>query len=100
MSFKYLFNSTDEEDSATTHFQKVLVGANNTKSFMHEYCKKKILNDIAIVELVMESPTLIKYIQTYKASLTDRLANFGMHFTMIVTFNDRKTSKIPISWIS
>ena len=35
------------------------------------------MKDIAIVEVVMDSPTVIKYIQTYKASITDKLANFG-----------------------
>ena len=37
------------------------------------------MNDIAVVEVVMDSPTVIKYIQTYKASATDKMANFGMN---------------------
>ena len=77
-TFEYLFNSTEAGKNGVFHFQKALVGANDTNSFMYEYCKEKLMNDIAIVEVVMESPTVMKYIQGYKASSTDKMANFGM----------------------
>ena len=50
------------------------------KAFSNYYCKEKLRNDIAMVEVVMESPTVIRYIQNYKASTTDKLANFGKNF--------------------
>ena len=83
--FQYLFNTTYAGKLEALHLQEALVGANDTKSFMLKYCKKKLLNDVAIVEVIMDSPTAIKYIQTYKASLTDKLANFGKYFTSLKT---------------
>ena len=77
-TFQYLFNATDAGKKGVVHVQETLVDANDTKSFMYEYCKEKLMNDIAIVEVFMESPTAMKYIQNYKASTTDKMANFGM----------------------
>ena len=76
-TFQYLFNTSYAGKEEVIHFQQALVGANNSKSFMYENCKEKLMNDIAIVEVLMDSPTVVKYIQTYKASTTDKLANFG-----------------------
>ena len=77
-AFQYLFNTTYSGRDGIIHFQTALQGAENQTSLMYSYCKEKMKQDIAIVEVVIDSPTAIKYIQTYKASLTDKLANFGM----------------------
>ena len=76
-TFEYLFNTTFEGRDGVIRFQEALVGAKSTKTFKYDYCKKKLMYDIAMVEVVMDSPTLIKYIQEYKASDTDKMANFG-----------------------
>ena len=77
-TFEYLFNTTYAEKNGVIRFQESLVGAKDTKSFMDQYCKEKLMKDIAIIEIVMESPTAMKYIQSFKASFTDKMASFGM----------------------
>ena len=79
-TFEYLFNTSYAGKDGITRFQEALTGPEDRKSFLYYYCKEKLINDIAMVEVVMESPTVIRYIQNYKASTTDKLANFGKNF--------------------
>ena len=81
-TFEYLFNTSYAGRDGINRFQKALRGNEN---FFYNYCKEKLINDIAIVEVMMDSPTVIKYIQNYKASMTDKLANFGKHLTTILS---------------
>ena len=74
----YLMNTFHSGRSGIIKFQEALLNSDNTTTFLEDYCEKKLKNDIAIVEVVMDSPTVIKYIQRYKATSTDKLANFGM----------------------
>ena len=74
---EFLFNTTYSGRSGVVRFQEALLNSDDTKSFAKTYCEKKLKNDIAMVEVVMDSPTFIKYIQTHKATTTDKLANFG-----------------------
>ena len=76
-TFEFLFNTTYSGRSGVVRFQEALLKSEDTKSFAKMYCEKKLKSDIAMVEVVMDSPTFIKYIQTHKATTTDKLANFG-----------------------
>ena len=71
-------NPHSASNDAVSQFQQVLLNETDAHSFKMRYCKEKFLFDIAMVEVIMESPTVIKYIQRYKATSTDKLANFGM----------------------
>ena len=71
---KHIRNSTK---TSIMTFQEALVNSNNTKAFLYRYCVEKLMYDIAIVEVVMDSPTVMKYIQDLKVTITDKLANFG-----------------------
>lgn len=79
----YLKNTFHAGRSGIIRFQEALLKSKNTTTFLQEYCERKFKNDIAIVEVVMDSPTVIKYIQRYKATETDKLANFGMNTKII-----------------
>ena len=83
-TFEYLFNTTYAGKNGIIRFQEAVVDAYDTKSFMYEYCKEKLMNDIAIVEVVMDSSTVIKYIQTIKTSWTDKISSFGTCFDKLV----------------
>ena len=74
----YLKKSFYSGRSGINRFQQAEMNFENNTIFLKDYCEKKLKNDIAIVEVVMDSPTVIKYIQRYKATETDKLANFGM----------------------
>ena len=81
----YLKNTFHVGRSGIIRFQEALLNSENTTTFLQEYCETKLKNDIAIVEVVMDSPTVIKYIQRYKATETDKLANFGKKYISILT---------------
>ena len=74
----YLKDNFYSRRSSIIGVQEALLNSENTTMFLYNYCKTKLKNDIAIVEVVMDSPTVIKYTQRYKATQTDKLANFGM----------------------
>ena len=76
-TFEYLFNTSYAGRDGIIRFQEALTEAEDRKSFLYYYCEQKLIYDIAMVEVVMDSPTVIKYIQNYKASTTDKMANFG-----------------------
>ena len=86
-TFEFLFNTTYSGRTGVVRFQQALLKSKDTNSFTQTYCEKKLKNDIAIVEVVMDSPTVIKYIQTYKATTTDKLANFGTQNYQIICIN-------------
>ena len=79
----YIRSSTYSARSEIIRFQEALIDSKDTNSFMFRYCKEKIMYDIAMVEVIMDSPTVIKYIQTYKATITDKLANFGKNIIYV-----------------
>ena len=72
--FKYISNSAQ---SSIKRFQEALVYSNDTKTYFYRFCVEKLKYDIAIVDVIMDSPTAMKFIQTLKVTLTDKLANFG-----------------------
>ena len=76
-TFEYLFNTTYPGKDGIIRLQEALTKSDDSKTFLYYYCKEKLIHDIAMVEVVMDSPTVIKYIQNYKASTTDKMANFG-----------------------
>ena len=73
----FVRNPRSASNEAVSQFQQVLLNETDAYSFKMRYCKEKFLFDIAMVEVIMESPTVIKYIQTQRVSITDKLANFG-----------------------
>ena len=89
----YLKNAFHSGRSGIIEFQKASLNYENTTMFLQDYCETKFQNDIAIVEVVMDSPTVMKYIQRYKATETDKLANFGMQ-----NVNNKGCKYIPVSY--
>ena len=49
----------------------------NRSMFNTETCKKRIMNDIAVVNIVVNNPTVLRFIQTNRVSLSDKIASFG-----------------------
>ena len=76
---KLVKNPSSASSEAISQFQQVLLNVTDAHSFEMRFCKEKFQFDIAMVEVIMESPTVIKYIQTLRVSITDKLANFGKH---------------------
>lgn len=73
----YIRNSSYVKNKGIMRFLEALTGNAISESLIFEYCTKRMVYDIAMVDVVIESPTVIKYIQNYKASLTDKVGNFG-----------------------
>ena len=76
--------TTHAEDTKVFRFQEALLESDDMNSLRLEYCKQKLTFDIAMVEVIMDSPTFIKYIQTIKATTADKLANFGRFLTYFI----------------
>ena len=74
---KLVKNPSFASSEAILQYQQVLLNITDTNSFKSRYCKEKFLFDIAMVEVIMDSPTVIKYIQHQRVTITDKLANFG-----------------------
>ena len=74
---KLVKNPSFASSEAILQYQQVLLNITDTNSFKSRYCKEKFLFDIAVVEVIMDSPTVIKYIQHQRVTITDKLANFG-----------------------
>ena len=72
----YLRNASDAT-SGIMRFKEALAGIKDSESFKIEHCIKRLMYDVAMVEVVMESPTVTKYIQREKDSITDKIGNFG-----------------------
>ena len=47
------------------------------EKFYIEYCKRRIRDDMAIVDVVITTPTVTRYVQTKRVSTSDQLAIFG-----------------------
>lgn len=73
----YIRNSSYSKNQGVIRFIQALAGKRNSTSFMLEYCTKRVRYDIAIVNVVMESPTVIKYRQVFAASYKDKIGIFG-----------------------
>ena len=73
----YIRSSSYSARSEIVRFQEALAESDNTTSFLFRYCKEKFQYDIAMVEVLMDSPTAIKYIQRVRVTTTDKLANLG-----------------------
>ena len=76
---KLVKNPSSASSEAISQFQQFLLNVTDAHSFKMRFCKERFQSDIAMVEVIMESPTVIKYIQTLRVSITDKLANFGKH---------------------
>lgn len=76
---KFIKSTDFTANKAIWHFQQVLLDSNDTAAFESRYCKEKFQFDVAIVDVIMDSPTAIKYIQNKRVTLTDKLANFGKY---------------------
>ena len=72
------------KSSAIKRFQEALVNSSSPCMFLYRYCREKLQYDIAIIEVIMDSPTVMKFIQNLKVTLTDKLANFG-EYDVILT---------------
>ena len=86
-AFEYLFNTTYNGRDGIIRFQEAELGAKNRSSLLNHYCREKLMHDVAIIEVVMDSPTMIKYIQNHKASMTDKLANFGKRLVQTMLYH-------------
>ena len=53
------------------------LSANNKTLGDVEYCIGKVSMDIAIVNVVVNSPTVLKFVQDIKTTFADKLASFG-----------------------
>ena len=49
----------------------------NRSNLNEEMCKERLMNDVAVVHIVVSNPTVLKLIQTNRLTFTDKLANFG-----------------------
>ena len=56
--------------------QDALMNPNKTTD-LEEFCTKKVTADIAVVEVIINSPTVLRLIQSVKVSFVEKLANFG-----------------------
>ena len=52
----------------------------NRTTSKFDQCKTRVLKDIAVINIVVNNPTVLKLIQTNRVSFSDKVANFGMHF--------------------
>ena len=55
-------------------FQDVMLNQTQTKA---NYCTGKVMNDLAIVNVIVNSPTVLKLVQDVRVTFTDKLANIG-----------------------
>ena len=82
----YIMSSANMQEAGIRRYQALLYlnqtqpakdPRKNKEKFDTEYCKRKIRDDIAMVDVVINTPTIIRYVQNKRVSLADRLANFG-----------------------
>ena len=74
---KLIKNRNFASSEAISQFQQVLLNLTDAGAFESRYCKDKFRFDIAMVEVIMDSPTVIKYNKHHRVTITDKLANFG-----------------------
>ena len=66
--------------------QDALVNPNKTTDQI-DYCNKKVASDIAVIEVIINSPTVLRLVQSLKVSFVEKLANFGkFHLIYIIHF--------------
>ena len=69
------FKLTDT-DRIVRIVQDALSNPNKTTA-QEEFCTKKVTSDIAVVDIIINSPTVLRFIQGVKVSFVEKLANFG-----------------------
>ena len=74
---RHIRNSTYWAKEAIVRFREALMP---TQDHNYKYCMDRFKYDIAIVDIIIDSPTILRYVQTVKVTLTDKLANLGMPF--------------------
>ena len=74
---KLVRNPIFASSEAISQFQQVLLNVSEADSFKSRYCKEKFLFDIAMVDVIVDSPTVIKYNKHQRVTITDKLANLG-----------------------
>ena len=79
---KLVKNPSFASSEAISQFQQILLNITDPDSFKLRYCKEKFNFDIAMVEVIVDSPTVIKYIQHQRVTITDKLANFGKNINI------------------
>ena len=52
---------------------------NKTSSKLNQ-CSRRVMNDMAVINVIINNPTVLKLIQTNRVSLSDKVANFGRKF--------------------
>ena len=77
---KHIRNGTYSAREAVIRFQEALTKSNGRTEFLYKYCQNKVKYDMALVDIIMDSPTVLKYVQNVKVTFTDKLANLGKQF--------------------
>ena len=67
---------TTNTDRIIRTAQDAITITNKTMS-QTDFCIKKVIADIAVVEVVINSPTVLRLIQGVKVSFVEKMANFG-----------------------
>ena len=76
-AIEHVRNTTYLQKAGIIKFQEALVKSNDTKEFLYKYCIDKFRYDIALVDVIMDSKTAVKYVQALKVHFSDKIANFG-----------------------
>ena len=72
--YKYRWYKETPTQKLVRMFQGVMLNQTQTNV---NYCTEKVMADIAIVNIVVNSPTVLKLVQDVRVTFTDKLANFG-----------------------
>ena len=49
----------------------------NETTSKYDTCVKRLMNDVAVIHIVVNNPTVLKLIQTNRVTFSDKVANFG-----------------------
>ena len=52
----------------------------NKTTSKFDQCKTRVRKDMAVINIVVNNPTVLKLIQANRVSFSDKVANFGMSF--------------------
>ena len=77
---RYIMNDTRSRGDGIKRFQEAIMKAKNSSALDIEYWKQKMRYDIAIVNVVINTPTVVKFVQNKRVTIADQLANFGKSF--------------------
>ena len=69
------FQRTDT-DRFVRLFQDALLNPNQTTK-QEKFCIEKVNMDIAVVKVIINSPTVLKLVQNVRVRFVEKLANFG-----------------------